>query len=106
VATGAEEMSSSVKEIAKNAAEAAKVATQAVKLGEVTNKMAGKRGESSVEIDKVIKVIRHQPEGADRRTFRDPGYRRPSLAFRNHSQDGSRTAARRPQSNASSDSDR
>ena len=47
VATAAEEMTASIKEIAKNASEAAKVATGAVKVAEKTNGTITKLGESS-----------------------------------------------------------
>ena len=57
VATGAEEMGASIKEIAKNTTEAARVATTAVKVGGETNDTVAKLGESSAEIGKVIKVI-------------------------------------------------
>jgi len=57
VATGAEEMSASIKEIAKNASEAARVATAAVKVAENTTATVAKLGESSAEIEQVIKVI-------------------------------------------------
>ena len=57
VATGAEEMSSTINEISKNASEAARVAAEAVKTAGATNATVGKLGESSAEIGKVIKVI-------------------------------------------------
>ena len=57
VATGAEEMGASIKEIAKNATEAAKVAAVAVKVADKTNATVAQLGESSAEIGKVIKVI-------------------------------------------------
>ena len=57
VATGAEEMSSTINEISKNASEAARVAGEAVKTAGATNATVGKLGESSAEIGKVIKVI-------------------------------------------------
>ena len=56
-ATGAEEMSATIKEIAKNATEAAQVASEAVKVAEDTNATVCKLGESSAEIGQVIKVI-------------------------------------------------
>ena len=46
VATGAEEMGASIREIAKNANEAARVATSAVKVAEKTNATVAKLGES------------------------------------------------------------
>ena len=57
MATGAEEMGASIKEIAKNATEAAKVATSAVKVAETTTATVSKLGDSSTEIGQVIKVI-------------------------------------------------
>ncbi len=57
VATGAEEMSATIKEIAKNASEAARVASEAVKSAATTNATVSKLGDSSVEIGQVIKVI-------------------------------------------------
>jgi methyl-accepting chemotaxis protein len=57
VATGAEEMGASIKEIAKNATEAAKVASAAVRAAETANATVSKLGESSAEIGQVIKVI-------------------------------------------------
>jgi methyl-accepting chemotaxis protein len=57
VATGAEEMGASIKEIAKNATDAAKVATSAVKAAETTTAIVSKLGDSSTEIGQVIKVI-------------------------------------------------
>jgi methyl-accepting chemotaxis protein len=57
VATAAEEMTASIREIAKNAAEAAKVANNAVRVAEKTNASITKLGDSSLAIEKVIKVI-------------------------------------------------
>lgn len=57
VATGAEEMDASIKEISKNASDAARVAASGVKVAEATNQTVAKLGESSAEIGKVIKVI-------------------------------------------------
>jgi methyl-accepting chemotaxis protein len=57
VATGAEEMGLSIKDIAKNATEAAKVASAAVRAAETANATVTKLGESSAEIGQVIKVI-------------------------------------------------
>jgi methyl-accepting chemotaxis protein len=57
VATGADEMGASIKEIAKNTADATRVATAAVKSAEATNETIGKLGQSSAEIGQVIKVI-------------------------------------------------
>ena len=57
IATGAEEMTSTVNEIAKNAQDAARVATEAVATAEATNDTVTKLGASSAEIGKVIEVI-------------------------------------------------
>jgi methyl-accepting chemotaxis protein len=57
VATGAEEMSVTIKEIAKHATEAAQVSSGATKIAEQTNATVAKLGESSSEISQVIKVI-------------------------------------------------
>jgi methyl-accepting chemotaxis protein len=57
VATGAEEMGISIKDIAKNATEAAKVASAAVSAAQTANATVSKLGESSAEIGQVIKVI-------------------------------------------------
>ena len=57
VATAADEMGASIKEIAKNTADATKVATAAVRSAEETNLTIGKLGQSSAEIGQVIKVI-------------------------------------------------
>ena len=57
MATGSEEMRSSIREIAKNANESARVAKNAVNVAETTNHTVAKLGESSIEIGNVIKVI-------------------------------------------------
>jgi methyl-accepting chemotaxis protein len=57
VATGADEMGTSIKDIAKNATEAAQIATSAVKAAETANTTVSKLGDSSAEIGQVIKVI-------------------------------------------------
>ncbi len=57
LASGAEEMNSTIGEIAKNATEAAKVAGEAVEAAESANQTVSKLGDSSVEIEKVIEVI-------------------------------------------------
>ena len=57
VATGAEQMGASIREIAENANEAARVASNAVHAATDTNTTIGKLGESSAEINTVIKVI-------------------------------------------------
>ena len=57
VATAADEMGASIREIAKNTADATKVATAAVRSAEETNVTIGKLGQSSAEIGQVIKVI-------------------------------------------------
>ena len=57
MATGAEEMSATIKDIAKNAVEAAKVAQDAVGMAHQTNATVGNCGASSAEIGQVIKVI-------------------------------------------------
>ncbi len=57
VATAADEMGASIREIAKNTADATKVATAAVHSAEETNVTIGKLGQSSAEIGQVIKVI-------------------------------------------------
>jgi methyl-accepting chemotaxis protein len=57
VATGAEEMLASIREIAKSANESARVAGNAVSVADTTNTTIGKLGESSVEIGNVVKVI-------------------------------------------------
>jgi methyl-accepting chemotaxis protein len=57
LASGAEEMSTTIGEIAKNATEAAKVAGEAVEAAESANQTVERLGDSSVEIAKVIEVI-------------------------------------------------
>jgi methyl-accepting chemotaxis protein len=57
VATGAEEMTASIKEIAKSAQEALRVANSAVQVAETTNRTIAKLGESGAEIGKIIRVI-------------------------------------------------
>ncbi len=57
LASGAEEMNTTIGEIAKNATEAARVAGQAVETAEGANQTVSKLGDSSVEIGKVIEVI-------------------------------------------------
>ncbi|OJF11232.1 methyl-accepting chemotaxis protein [Couchioplanes caeruleus] len=57
VAAGSEQMRSSIREIAQNAQDAARVAADAVGAAEVTNKTVAKLGESSAEIDNVVKAI-------------------------------------------------
>jgi methyl-accepting chemotaxis protein len=57
VASGADQMGASIKEIAKNTTEATRVAHSAVQTAESTNKTIGKLGQSSAEIGQVIKVI-------------------------------------------------
>jgi methyl-accepting chemotaxis protein len=57
VATGAEQMGASIKDIAKNASQAATVATSAVRSAEIANNAVSKLGDSSAEIGEVIKVI-------------------------------------------------
>ncbi len=57
VATGAEQMGSSIGEIARNATDAAQIAASAVDLARSANTAMGKLGESSTEIGSVIKVI-------------------------------------------------
>jgi methyl-accepting chemotaxis protein len=54
---GTEEMGASINEIAKQAADAARVATEAVSTAETTNSLVHRLGESSTEIDDVIKII-------------------------------------------------
>lgn len=56
-ATGAEEMSVSIKEIAQNSNEAAKVSARDVEIANTTNSTISKLGESSAEIGQVVKVI-------------------------------------------------
>jgi methyl-accepting chemotaxis protein len=57
MATGAEEMGASIREIAHNAAEAAKVSADAVALGASTAQTIGKLDVSSAEIGTVVKMI-------------------------------------------------
>jgi methyl-accepting chemotaxis protein len=57
LASGAEEMNSTIGEIAKNATEAARVSGEAVAAAESANQTVSKLGDSSVEIAKVIEVI-------------------------------------------------
>jgi methyl-accepting chemotaxis protein len=57
LASGAEEMNSTIGEIAKNATEAARVSGEAVAAAEAANRTVSKLGDSSVEIAKVIEVI-------------------------------------------------
>jgi methyl-accepting chemotaxis protein len=57
VATGAEEMTASIKEIAKSAQEALRIANSAVQVAETTNRTIAKLGESGAEIGKIIRVI-------------------------------------------------
>jgi methyl-accepting chemotaxis protein len=57
LASGAEEMNSTIGEIAKNATEAARVSGEAVKAAESANQTVARLGDSSVEIEKMIKVI-------------------------------------------------
>jgi methyl-accepting chemotaxis protein len=57
VSAGTEEMGASINEIARQAADAARVATEAVGVAETTNSLVSRLGESSGEIDDVIKII-------------------------------------------------
>jgi len=57
LASGAEEMNSTIGEIAKNATDAARVSVEAVASAESANETVSKLGDSSVEIGKVIEVI-------------------------------------------------
>lgn len=57
VATGAEEMTVTIKEIARNANEAAKIANESAEMARKTNHTIKKLGESSLEIGQVINVI-------------------------------------------------
>ena len=57
VATGIEELTSSIGEIARNAGQGAQVAESAVEVEQNTNATIAKLGESSTEIGNVIKVI-------------------------------------------------
>jgi methyl-accepting chemotaxis protein len=58
IATGAAEMGISIQEIAKNAGEAAKIATSAVTVAATATATVSKLGDSSMEIGKVVKVIK------------------------------------------------
>jgi PAS domain S-box-containing protein len=58
VATGTEEMGTSIREIAANAAEAAEVATKAVSITTQAHEAVGKLGASSTAIGKFVKVIK------------------------------------------------
>jgi methyl-accepting chemotaxis protein len=57
LASGAEEMNSTIGEIAKNATEAARVSGEAVGAADAANQTVSRLGDSSVEIAKVIEVI-------------------------------------------------
>jgi methyl-accepting chemotaxis protein len=57
LATGAEEMKSTIGEIARNATEAAQIAKEAVSAAQSANQTVSLLGESSIEIGKVIEVI-------------------------------------------------
>ncbi|MFI5495038.1 methyl-accepting chemotaxis protein [Actinoplanes sp. NPDC051859] len=57
VASGSEQMRASIREIAQNAQDAARVAADAVGVADVTNKTVAQLGESSAEIDNVVKAI-------------------------------------------------
>jgi methyl-accepting chemotaxis protein len=57
VSAGTEEMGASINEIAKQASDAARVATEAVAVAETTDGLVRRLGESSKEIDEVIKII-------------------------------------------------
>jgi methyl-accepting chemotaxis protein len=57
VSAGTEEMGASINEIAKKASDAARVATEAVAVAETTDGLVRRLGESSREIDEVIKII-------------------------------------------------
>ncbi len=57
VSAGTEQMGASITEIARQAAEAARVATEAVGAAETTNELVARLGDSSAEIDEVIKFI-------------------------------------------------
>jgi methyl-accepting chemotaxis protein len=57
LASGADEMNSTIAEIARNATEAARVAGEAVEAAEAANQTVSRLGDSSVEIEKVIEVI-------------------------------------------------
>ncbi|MEV1289211.1 methyl-accepting chemotaxis protein [Micromonospora sp. NPDC049679] len=57
VATSSEEMGASIREIAANSAEASTVATSAARLADETSRTMTRLGESSAEIDNVIKLV-------------------------------------------------
>jgi len=57
VATSMEQMAQSIREIARNASDGARVAETAVRAAERTTTTIGKLGQSSAEIQKVIKLI-------------------------------------------------
>jgi methyl-accepting chemotaxis protein len=57
VATSAEDLGQTVREIARNAAQAANVATTGVKTADETNAAMGRLGTSTAEIGNVVKVI-------------------------------------------------
>ena len=57
VSAGTEEMGASINEIAKQASDAARVATEAVAVAESTDVLVRRLGDSSREIDEVIKII-------------------------------------------------
>jgi methyl-accepting chemotaxis protein len=57
LASGADEMNSTIAEIARNATEAARVSGEAVEAAEAANQTVSRLGDSSVEIEKVIEVI-------------------------------------------------
>ncbi len=57
VSAGTEEMGASINEIARQAADAARVASEAVAAADITGALMDRLGESSAEIDEVIKFI-------------------------------------------------
>jgi methyl-accepting chemotaxis protein len=57
LASGAEQMNSTISEIARNATEAARVAGEAVEAAAAANQTVSRLGESSIEIAKVIEAI-------------------------------------------------
>jgi len=57
VSAGTEQMGASINEIARKASDAARVATDAVAVAETTDVLVRRLGESSREIDEVIKII-------------------------------------------------
>jgi methyl-accepting chemotaxis protein len=57
LASGADEMNSTIAEIARNATDAARISGEAVAAAESANQTVTKLGDSSVEIEKVIEVI-------------------------------------------------